>query len=371
MQVRKNKIGRNDPCWCGSGVKYKRCHLNRDKGRPVPLYEVSKVHRRSFKHRKCMHPDAPTGCIGQPIQAHTVQKRGCLDQIAKDGHVYQVKIPPQDLMETGKIRPRLIGISDASTFTGFCKHHDQSTFIPIERKSFKTTDQQCALYAYRAVCFEMHRKIGMQRQLGDLRDLDRGQPLHRQIQHQTMLQGMKIGADAAVSDLEMTKLALEKALKSGLYTEYCYYVLHLDSIPELMCSGVFNPFIDFNNKQLQDLSDVNSYHERITLSVVATEGSGAVILSWIHNESMASERFIQSFDSIPDKEKGNAIVRLAFDMIENIYLSPKWWDALDADNKELLEGRILAGIGPGAPSNTLIEDGCNAVQWKIVGKKIK
>jgi hypothetical protein len=26
------KLGRNDPCWCGSGKKYKRCHLRRDKG---------------------------------------------------------------------------------------------------------------------------------------------------------------------------------------------------------------------------------------------------------------------------------------------------------------------------------------------------
>ncbi|MGA8017401.1 MAG: SEC-C metal-binding domain-containing protein [Desulfobacterales bacterium] len=23
---RKKKIGRNDPCHCGSGVKYKKCH---------------------------------------------------------------------------------------------------------------------------------------------------------------------------------------------------------------------------------------------------------------------------------------------------------------------------------------------------------
>jgi hypothetical protein len=22
----QHKIGRNDPCWCGSGKKYKRCH---------------------------------------------------------------------------------------------------------------------------------------------------------------------------------------------------------------------------------------------------------------------------------------------------------------------------------------------------------
>ena len=26
----KPKIGRNDPCWCGSGKKYKKCHLNSD-----------------------------------------------------------------------------------------------------------------------------------------------------------------------------------------------------------------------------------------------------------------------------------------------------------------------------------------------------
>lgn len=26
------KLGRNDPCWCGSGVKYKRCHMREDDG---------------------------------------------------------------------------------------------------------------------------------------------------------------------------------------------------------------------------------------------------------------------------------------------------------------------------------------------------
>ncbi|EIZ0312434.1 SEC-C metal-binding domain-containing protein [Vibrio parahaemolyticus] len=25
------KLGRNEPCWCGSKKKYKRCHLGRDK----------------------------------------------------------------------------------------------------------------------------------------------------------------------------------------------------------------------------------------------------------------------------------------------------------------------------------------------------
>ena len=24
------RVGRNDPCWCGSGKKYKKCHLGKD-----------------------------------------------------------------------------------------------------------------------------------------------------------------------------------------------------------------------------------------------------------------------------------------------------------------------------------------------------
>jgi preprotein translocase subunit SecA len=26
------KLGRNEPCWCGSGKKYKKCHLDSDEG---------------------------------------------------------------------------------------------------------------------------------------------------------------------------------------------------------------------------------------------------------------------------------------------------------------------------------------------------
>ncbi len=44
------KIGRNDPCWCGSGRKYKACHQRFDDriqmvaatGRPVPNHEIIK-----------------------------------------------------------------------------------------------------------------------------------------------------------------------------------------------------------------------------------------------------------------------------------------------------------------------------------------
>jgi hypothetical protein len=33
LEGKKGKLGRNDPCWCGSGIKYKRCHMREDLGR--------------------------------------------------------------------------------------------------------------------------------------------------------------------------------------------------------------------------------------------------------------------------------------------------------------------------------------------------
>jgi preprotein translocase subunit SecA len=30
IRNRDKKPGRNDPCWCGSGKKYKNCHLRQD-----------------------------------------------------------------------------------------------------------------------------------------------------------------------------------------------------------------------------------------------------------------------------------------------------------------------------------------------------
>jgi len=34
-------LGRNDSCWCGSGAKYKRCHMESDKVRERDRTRVS------------------------------------------------------------------------------------------------------------------------------------------------------------------------------------------------------------------------------------------------------------------------------------------------------------------------------------------
>ena len=42
------KIGRNDPCWCGSGRKYKACHANFDDRLAKLAAEHHKIPPRSI-----------------------------------------------------------------------------------------------------------------------------------------------------------------------------------------------------------------------------------------------------------------------------------------------------------------------------------
>ena len=52
------KIGRNAPCWCGSGRKYKTCHQSfdekiekyREAGCIVPTHDLIKTHNPVLPH---------------------------------------------------------------------------------------------------------------------------------------------------------------------------------------------------------------------------------------------------------------------------------------------------------------------------------
>jgi methionyl aminopeptidase len=46
----KNEHKRNDPCWCGSGKKYKKCHLNQDSRVHAPLQKKKQSSRMIKTH---------------------------------------------------------------------------------------------------------------------------------------------------------------------------------------------------------------------------------------------------------------------------------------------------------------------------------
>jgi hypothetical protein len=73
-------IGRNDPCHCGSGKKYKKCHLESDeksdrKEREKAALNAAKIAAEKSKEEEKSNPSQPK----KPVE---VQKQGWMGKMA-------------------------------------------------------------------------------------------------------------------------------------------------------------------------------------------------------------------------------------------------------------------------------------------------
>ena len=77
----RSTVGRNKPCWCGSGKKFKKCHYGREREKALPLEALGAELGRFFKTKECLHPNASKDVCGKIIAAHTLQRKGALERI--------------------------------------------------------------------------------------------------------------------------------------------------------------------------------------------------------------------------------------------------------------------------------------------------
>jgi len=368
---RIQRIGRNDPCWRVSGVKYKRCHLNRSQEEPLRPHEYIKVMRKYFDTGYCLHPDAsPTTCVGPIVRAHTVSRSGSLNRIAQEGHVYTFS-SSQNLSNDDLIAPRLIGVKKASTFTGFCKRHDNITFEPIERYPFRSIPQHTFLLGYRVLCHELFNKkanvewvFPYQR-----RHLDRGKSREDQMMIQFQIHQLNEGNVIGLRGLVHYKTTYDTALRAEDFSDVYYYVVRLSTTPDFLCGATHMPDIDFTGRVLQDIGDTSIIVDHLTFSLIATESGGAIVFSW-HGKSDIAEQFVKSLDALSDYELPHAIVRFTFEYFENVFVSPNWWKGLDGTTQRRLLQRQWAGLpATGRTDDCLIDDGLRVVNWIIASRE--
>ncbi len=84
------KIGRNDPCWCGSGKKLKKCHPDSSRD-GFSFYDFEKIRKEVFSKKTCMVSKERNDCSERICKAHTVSK-SALSLIAENGHLYHFEI---------------------------------------------------------------------------------------------------------------------------------------------------------------------------------------------------------------------------------------------------------------------------------------
>jgi hypothetical protein len=338
ITVRHKKVGRNDLCWCGSQIKYKKCHLNRDKQEPIKHWEVNKQFNNVQTRELCSCPDSfHKKCVGKIIKAHTIPKSSSLKAIAKDGHVLGLKMS-YEFIKKNKGKPILtaIGINQASTFNGFCKYHDDIIFAPLEKERFKKTEQQCFLLAYRAFAKEFYAKEGAL-QLSSLRhQADRGMSIDAQMEVQMNNFLTEVGTMAAMEDLRYHKSYFDADLENNDFSNVRSVIFTFDHIPPVMVCGGINPDFDFNGRELQDLMELTTRAENISMSSYYDGEKGIIAFSWLKNSHDVCKKLMDSLLEKDESLHSAILVQYMFKNFENIYVSPEWWGTVSASAKDAL-----------------------------------
>lgn len=366
------KLGRNAPCWCGSGEKYKRCHLNRQDEQTVGPWEVDAHIRARNKSGKCLHVGATAGtvCGKRAIGSHTVAKK-MLRMIASSGHVYQHSATMQDLVRTdGQFGVKSIGISDASVLRIFCQEHDSETFAPLEQSPFAGTREQCILLAYRALCYEFFQKSSVLNSIPTMKGFDQGKPLPQQALIQTMMDAQAMAYQVSMCDLRGHKKQYDFMLAAHDYSAIRAFIVSFESVPEILCSGAIHPECDFSGQVLQNLGDLSAKMELITFSLISTDCGGAFIFAWHNSGDSVCRQLATSLNSFADDELSPAVVRFVLEFCENLYMNPVWWDKSDQPIKDALQNRLQARLSmqEARSASCLVDDGVRAISWKVNGR---
>jgi hypothetical protein len=367
------KIGRNDPCWCGSGKKYKKCHLHRENEERIQPWQIDKEFKRVLEKRQCLAPDAwRKNCSFQISKAHTVPRSGSLARIARDGHVYSFPVKIQEKVKSGgTTKPQLMGINKASTFTGFCSEHDRSIFAPLETAPFTATPEQCFLLSYRAFARELFTKRAMASTMEFYRLMDSGLTVDDQEFVQTIAGALDEAHSLSDRDGKARKQVYDEILLAGSYHRVRAYVIEVKEAPPIMCSGGFCPEWDFEGHEMQDLADFDRVPHLLTVTSFYGGHYGTIALCWLDEDDATCVHYVESLHRIGDEAVTDALISLLFTHFENIHLQPQWWEALPAGYRELIVKRRYEYAHPLTPLDAgfLMDDGLRFDPWSVVARR--
>src|ERR1019366_9305026 len=362
------KLGRNDPCWCGSGKKFKRCHLDRDKLGPLTIEEISKGQRGAANLRVCLAESLdPEPCRGGIVRAHSLSRKASLERISRKQHVYGFRGSFIDRLRGGGIvRPELVGVREASTFTGFCEGHDGRLFKTIDAEPLAPTKQQLGLLAYRALRREIMGKIVLGRTVPVMRELDRGRTPWGQLRTQSTADEFSENVSQALPDLRRQQKEWHTAIVGTTYERLSYALIRLGSTPDIVCSGVSQPDKDFIGRMLVDLRKPGTRQDDVAFAMFPADSGGFAFFGWLDHFAEAEE-FIGSLLGLPRERITDQLVCYAFETFDNAWLSPHWWEALPRPEGDFLVERMNTGglpyLAGTADPYDLPDNGMRFVNW--------
>jgi hypothetical protein len=329
----------------------------------LPFQAIVGAIARIEPQRLCMHPRASSTTCNSIVAAHTVQRSGALSRLVDDSN-HVLHFNPTQRDRAGLCRPCRTGWHDASTFTGFCAHHDSTTFAPIENRPFEGSGEQRFLLAYRALCYEIHEKRHSLKIRPRLQELGaQGHSSERKADLVHTYDVMDAGTRTGLDHLEKQKSRMDSELLSSDYSGWTGCTIRFAGDLVIATAGVVSPNKDLSGRPLQTLHDFSRPDQATVMCSVVPVENGLAVAFAHRQEYTASRLFVESLLA-REPELPDLLVQFFFVHLGNTWFSPKWWAALSTEKETHL--RRLATIAH--PYYTDVEyRKLNLTNWKLVG----
>lgn len=322
------KIGRNDPCPCGSGKKYKKCCLNKaDEERLAEAitYSLNNI-KNEARIKTCRHPNHDE-CKGKIVKAHAIQNNRILSRLAENGMVVTMDGTEHYIFQSADSKGRKI----ATTFTGFCKHHDKVLFQEIEDKDFVGTEKQIFLFTYRTMASHYHKKCEQANAqcISFEKMLEKGYDLSQSDNFRKFFYGLKLALD----DNNREKEKFDTALLNENYNiihSWCWEIPYEISFAISMMTEIEH---DILGNIINDIANDTDL-KKIYLNIFPCQGKSYCIWSWLSDNDAAYQPFIKQFSDLSIRDRENYFNNNLPRWSDSIIISPRLWKKWGAQVQE-------------------------------------
>lgn len=344
----------NETCWCRSGKKWKKCHRDKQFKRPVTEGELFKILNDERRKGVCLHASAPIECVGPAIGSHTIQKAISLQTIEERGHVYSQR--DNRKFKGHAPTPELVGVRKASTFVGFCSYHDGNTFRKID-KLRDVNAIEAFLLSYRSLCFEIYmKKVAVEVFKRNIELLDDGMEFEQQTAIQNSMRRGIYEFQIGFVEHSRRKRQWDKVLLTGDLSNFNYKVFELPDDFPMFGSGTFFPECDFAGKYLQPEGRFLHTYDLLAFNICKTETGLVLVFGWNKPEILSGE-FVESLNAIEPNRFREAVLRFSFDITDNLFMRPSWWDGLTKPDRYKLSVFSNSTIAGARHPLALVPDG--------------
>jgi hypothetical protein len=345
---------RNDACWCGSGLKYKKCHLRREDQAPENPFAIRKNFFDLQKQEFCFCESDAANCSDVYAASHSISKSGCLKLIAERSHVAAVEgdfhfVRGREALYES-LRVAEISTNKASTFRGFCSFHDAKLFAQLDRLDFRDPATFFWQLFYRAAAYEKYSKIIAVDFSDQVRLLDKGadRVIQQHVQFEANLAKWSNGEGLKKLDSLMKSLESICEAESLDQISYSYFL----SDRRLPFAGVdcFQPSMTMDGHPLQrvnlilpeELFRFSPPIHSVCIAAIPMKSSTLPSLCCLRREEKARQ-FMESVsaetDHIVDLFLGAMMLS-----IENVFFTPSYLKALNKNSTSVLKRLFSLGI---------------------------